>query len=360
VKRLLALLVIVFIALAAIGGSMIGSALRGDSVARLVESIRGFDDRPPSDDPVQVPFVIRPGTTAAGVGQDLLRAGLIRSTTAFRLEVELRDVGSHLAVGEYSLRRNMTVGQILDVFKAGPSTRGPLATIPEGWRAEEIAQYLDARGIVSASAFLDAVAGRDPDVDVDLPANATTFEGYLFPDTYDFGRDPTPESVLNTFLSDFRRRAGPTLAARSADRGLTPHQLVTLASIIEREATEADERPSIAAVFENRLVRGMPLQADPTVQYALIPFGTLAPNGFWPTTLRLQDLQMSSPYNTYVVRGLPPAPICNPGLASIEAAANPADEPWLYFVAKGDGSHLFARTLDEHNTNVARVRASTP
>src|SRR5205085_2214234 len=129
---------------------------------------------------------------------------------------------------------------------------GPLVTIPEGWRAEEIAQYLESRGIVPASSFLDAVAGRDSSVDAPLPAGASTFEGYLFPDTYDFGREPTPETVLNAFLTDFRRRAAQGLTAQSSDRGLSTHQIMTLASIIEREATEADERSEIAAVFDNR------------------------------------------------------------------------------------------------------------
>jgi UPF0755 protein len=231
-------------------------------------------------------------------------------------------------------------------------------TIPEGWRAEEIAKYLEARGVVDGSAFLDAVAGRDPAIDLPLPEGASSFEGYLFPDTYDFGREPTPRSVLKTFLQDFDRRVTDATFAKADARGLSEHELLTLASIVEREATEPEERAEIAAVFRNRMAQGMPLQADPTVQYARVPFGTLSADAFWPTDLTRDDLQIRSPYNTYQVKGLPPAPICNPGVAAIRAAAEPSDRPWLYFVAKGDGSHLFARTLDEHNQNVAQVRAT--
>jgi len=348
------------LALAAIGGASIGSSGNFRALARWVDSVRTMDDRPVSDDPSTVAFAIRPGSTAINIGQDLMRAGLIRSTAAFRLQVELRDVGTKLAVGEYELRRNMSVNEILDVFASGPNRRGTLVTIPEGWRAEEIAQYLDARGVVSAPAFMDAVAGRDPEVDLTLPPDAATFEGYLFPDTYDFGRDPTPRSVLNTFVRDFNKRVTDSHVAKAEAQGLSAHKMMTLASIVEREATEPEERAEIAAVFTNRLARGMPLQADPTVQYARVPFGMLQADVFWKAPLSNDDLQANSPYNTYKVNGLPPAPICNPGLASVEAAAAPANEPWLYFVAKGDGSHLFARTLDEHNQNVAKVRASTP
>jgi UPF0755 protein len=138
---------------------------------------------------------------------------------------------------------------------------------------------------------------------------------------------------------------------------MTVHELVTLASIIEREAVEPEERPKVSAVLHNRLDLGMPLEADPTVQYALLPFGSLsAPSGFWKAPLSSQDLQVGSSYNTYQRDGLPPGPICSPGLAALQAAANPAEGPWLYFFAKGDGSHLFATTLDEHLQNIARVR----
>jgi UPF0755 protein len=358
VKRLFVGGFVLLLIAAAVGGATLGSTAGVRALTKLVESVRPIDDRPVSSDPTPVAFAVRPGATASSIGQDLMRAGLIRSATAFRLQVELRDAGRHLAVGEYELRRNMTIEEVLDILTAGPTGKGNLVTIPEGWRAEEVAKYLEARGIVEGSAFLDAVAGRDPSIDLPLPEGASTFEGYLFPDTYDFGRQPTPRSVLTTFLQDFNRRVTDSLVAKAEARGMTAHELITLASIVEREATEPDERAEIAAVFRNRMAQGMPLQADPTVQYARIPFGTLSADVFWATVLTRDDLQIQSRYNTYQVRGLPPAPICNPGLAAIQAAAEPADRPWLYFVAKGDGSHLFARTLDEHNQNVARVRAT--
>jgi UPF0755 protein len=364
-KRLALLGLLLFFGVAAFGGTVIGSSAAVRSFSQWMDSVRSLDDRPVSDDATPVSFAVRPGSTAAAVGADLQRAGLIRSTTAFRMQVELRDAGSHIAVGEYQLRQNMTIAEILDALTAGPTRKSTLVTIPEGWRSEEVAQYLETRGIVNAASFLEAVAGKDPSIDIPIPAGATSFEGYLFPDTYDFGRNPTNQSVLTTFLTEFSRRTtalrtNGIVAARATESAASLHRVITLASIVEREAIEPDERARIAAVFDNRLARGMPLQADPTVQYARIPFPAVSVSGYWKADLSVADLRLDSPYNTYLVRGLPPGPICNPGLASIEAAAYPADESSLYFVAKGDGSHLFAQTLDEHNRNVARVRGNSP
>jgi UPF0755 protein len=284
--------------------------------------------------------------------------GLIRSARAFRLRVELRGMERLLRTGDYQLRRSMNLDEILATLTAGRG--GPtadLVTIPEGWRAEEVAELLEARGIVAAPTFMELVVAGPADGAPPLPPGATSFEGYLFPDSYDFGHNPTPESVLRTLVGQFDRRVDAGIRSTAAAHGLSVHGLITLASIVEREAMEPDEREDIAAVYHNRLDRGMPLQADPTVQYALLPFGTLAPDAlYWRRDLGADDLTVDSPYNTYRVSGLTPGPICNPGLAAIRAAAEPADSPWLYFVARGDGSHLFARTLDEHLRNVARIR----
>jgi UPF0755 protein len=250
----------------------------------------------------------------------------------------------------------MRVGDIVDAIAMGARRTGTLVTIPEGWRSEEIAQYLETAGVVKAADFMSVVSGRSADGGLPLPAGAPSFEGYLFPDTYDFGKDPTPQQVVRTFVDQYEQRVGEAIRAEARTRGLSPHQLVTLASIVEREAARAEERPQIAAVFHNRLDRGMPLQADPTTQYALIPFGTLTDRGYWKQALTTADLEVDSPYNTYKVNGLPPGPIANPGLASIRAAAMPADGTWLYFVARGDGAHLFADTLDGHLRNLAGAR----
>lgn len=327
------------------------------SASQLAASLRGFSDDAPSEDPSVVSFFVEPGATTTTIAQNLERAGLVRSAVAFRVQAEMTGASGRLSEGRYELRRNMTVSEILAVLVSGRPRSGRFTTIPEGWRAEEIASYLEANGLVGAEAFLEAVAGRGDAQTLPLPAGAQSFEGYLFPETYDFGREPTAASVLRTLVAQFERRVSVAVQGMGERRGLSLHELVTVASIIEREAVQPDERSVISAVFHNRLARGMPLQSDPTTQYALVPFGTIVPAGaFWKTHLTRQDLETPSPYNTYHAAGLPPGPIANPGLASILAAADPADVPWLYFVARSDGSHLFARSLDEHLANVARVR----
>jgi UPF0755 protein len=269
-------------------------------------------------------------------------------------------VSGQLHVGEYELSRSMTVSEIVGVLVAGRTRPGGRVTIPEGWRAEQIATALDTAGVVDGTEFMDAVAGRHAVPGLPLPTGAKSFEGYLFPDTYEFGQEASVDDVLRRLVEQFDRKVGPAVRARAADQGMNVHEMVTLGSIVEREAVVADERPDIAAVYRNRLARGMMLQADPTTQYALVPFGVLGLEGtYWKRTLSAEDLRVDSRYNTYQVAGLPPGPICNPGLASIEAAASPSASSWLYFVARGDGTHLFAQTLDEHLRNIARVERGT-
>jgi UPF0755 protein len=188
------------------------------------------------------------------------------------------------------------------------------------------------------------------------PAGAS-LEGYLFPDTYYFDPHVTSHDIIDRLLRTFDQRFSADLRDAAQKQNLTVHQAVTLASIVEREAQVPDERPLIAAVYLNRLRLGMPLQADPTVQYALAADPqSVAKYGWWKRDLTLDDLHFKSPFNTYQNPGLPPGPIANPGLASIRAVANPANVKYLYFVAKGDGSHAFAETLDEHNRNVQKYQ----
>jgi UPF0755 protein len=318
-------------------------------------------DSPASDDATSVRFTVPQGASAAEIGQSLEQAGLVRSGAAFRLQAEVRRVSSRLNAGDYDLRPNMTVAEILDTLIAGEVRSGSLVTIPEGWRAEEIANLLDSRGIVDGSSFMEIVEGRRPIEGLALPEGAPSFEGYLFPETYDYGREPSAESVVRMMVKEFERNVMPKIRASATAQGLSLHEAVTLASIIEREAVQASERPRVSSVFHNRLRRGMPLEADPTAQYALVSFGTLRlAEPYWKAQLSPSDLAMQSPYNTYRVAGLPPGPICNPGLAAIEAATDPTDDPFLYFVALGDGSHLFGRTLDEHLRNIARAREHRP
>jgi len=194
--------------------------------------------------------------------------------------------------------------------------------------------------------FLDLM--RSPRLIADFDPDATDLEGYLFPETYNFasgtGEREIVENLIKTFRQRFERDVRPVLARGGSGRGV--RQLVTLASIVEKEARVDSERPTIAAVYSNRIQRGIGLAADPTVIYALKRLGR------WNGNLRREDLRMESPYNTYRWAGLPPGPICSPGLASLAAAAAPATVPYLYFVARNDGTHVFAETLVEHNRNV--------
>ncbi len=315
-----------------------------------------LQDGPAGTDATPVIFNVRPGSSARQVAEDLLRAGLIRSSVQFLAQVEASRLDKDLVAGDYELKKTMSAREVLQAIASGAKRRLDLTTIAEGWRAEETALFLEARGVVSAKAFMEQVAGTGSAVR--LPDGAETFEGYLYPETYEFPPHARPDEVLQAFVDEFNRRVDRSMRAEAAKRSLSVHELVVLASIIEREAVEPEERRRISAVIHNRLRLGMSLQMDPTVQYALVPFGALAvPGGFWKAPLLESDLRTLSAYNTYSVRGLPPGPICSPGLASLQAAADPEPGSWLFFVARGDGGHIFAYTLEEHLANVARVRS---
>lgn len=312
-------------------------------------------DRPVSDDPTPVLFQVRSGQSAQAIGEELQRRGLIRSALTFRLTVESRGVGDRLAAGEYELSPSLTTGEIVDRLTRGVTRRGTVLAVPEGWRAREIAQRLESMQVLSGRELLELV-DQPPPIMSQAPPGAG-LEGYLFPDSYEIGVRTTTRDLVRLMTEQLERRFDVGLREKGLAQGLTPHQVLTLASIIEREAAHAPERPIISAVYHNRLKIGMRLQADPTVQYAVAPIDPGAvPGGFWKRELSNADLQMSSPYNTYREVGLPPGPICNPGLESIRAAVEPAAVDFLYFVAKGDGSHAFARTEPEHRANVNQYR----
>jgi len=224
-----------------------------------------------------------------------------------------------------------------------------------------VAALLEESGIVPAEAFLQVVRGGIDVLDttsysflMDRPEGSPpSLEGYLFPDTYQFPKESEPTRVVEIMLQNWDRRVSADLREKAAARGMTLYEVVTLASIVEREAVVDEERATIAGVYMNRLARDMRLEADPTVQYAL---GQDAATGRWWTPLTTDQVQNTdSPYNTYRVEGLPPGPICNPGLAAIQAVVNPEPTDYIYFVANkraGDGSHVFALTFDEHVANV--------
>jgi UPF0755 protein len=305
---------------------------------------------------LEVAFVIEQDETVNSIATRLHEAGLIRSPSYFRFIVSFSGDDKDIVAGEHQLNSAMTTTQIIDALtseQAG-SIQASMVQFIEGWRTEQYADaLLDAGLIDSTREFMDATRLPRWNNEFDFlhtRPSGVGLEGYLFPDTYSFRTDSTPEDIIQTLLSTFDERVPLELRVRAADRGLTLHQAVTLASIIEREAAVEDERTIISSVYSNRLMVNMPLQADPTVQYER------GVEGDWWPILTGADLQRAGRYNTYLNPSLPPGPICNPGLASIQAALEPDETDYLFFVATGDGSHAFSRTFEEHQANVERYR----
>jgi UPF0755 protein len=357
-------LLVVLFGLIVIGAAvLIGSfVLTGESSQGLGATLTAMADplAPVNpDDATKQTVSVHSGATAADIGADLQQRGLVRSALAFRFAVDQSGVGGSLAAGDYELSASMSTNEIIQVLARGQVKRGLVATIPEGWRVEQIADRLEATGFSSRDEFLRAASAPTTVPGFELLGNPgpSTLEGYLFPETYEVTQRVAGTRAAELMLQMFTRRLGDQL--RSGSTRLSTHQVLTLASIVEREARVPSERATIASVFLNRLEEDLPLQADPTVQYALASRdGSKAvAYNYWKTELAASDLQIESPFNTYVHAGLPPAPICNPSEASVRAVLQPAETDFLYFVATtdGSGSHLFARTLAEHNQNVARV-----
>ncbi|MCC7103983.1 MAG: endolytic transglycosylase MltG [Chloroflexi bacterium] len=303
-------------------------------------------------------FTVKKGDTANSIGDALQRAGLIRSTLAFRMAIESRNLGNRIEAGDYELSPALSTGEIIDVLARGAQARGRTVTVPEGWRIAQIGARLEAQGIVKAEEFRKvALSPREFGIKLPDPA-ASSLEGFLFPDTYQVREGVTARDIAALRVQQFERHVDAARRQHAASQGLSLLQAVTLASIVERETGVGDERSIVAGVYRNRLTRGMLLGADPTVQYALASQDVVAAAtyDYWKRELSADDLTVDSPYNTYRVAGLPPAPICNPGQASIDAALSPADTPYLYFVARGDGSHAFAQTAEQHLANVQKYR----
>lgn len=284
---------------------------------------------------------VREGLSLLGRKGVLARPELARMYWRFVLDDPV------LKAGEYRFRDATPAVDVLDKIRRGEVLTHKV-TILEGLTLEESAAHLAASGFGELEAFLSEMGS--PGRIADFDPEASNLEGYIFPDTYAFSRGTAEAQIVDTLVATFKERfeAARALAAESgrAPFELTRRETVILASIVEKEALLDEERPIIAGVYANRLRRGMGLFADPTIIYAL----KLA--GRWDGNLRRADLKLDSPYNTYLVAGLPPGPIASPGLASLSAALAPADVSYLYFVSRNDGTHVFADTLAEHNRNV--------
>ena len=334
-------------------------------IARTPGDLLGGEIIPPRDaEPPgrNVEYTLEPGKSAAQIGSELEELGVIRSGRQFQILASLTGLQHKLSAGDYTLPRGSSAATILTqltVHEAVPVLR---VTFPEGIRVEEMAEIAERAGFGPADEFLAAVetARLPPEFEEHLPREGGklagyALQGYLFPDTYILPADSTMEDLVALMIETMAERFSPELRAAALARGLNPHQALTLASIVEREAVISEERPLIAGVFYNRIEEGDLIGADPTTQFAAaLDPASVEQYGWWKKELTIDDLENPSPYNTRLVAGLPPGPITNPGLASIEAVANPADTDYYYFVAdstKGDGSHVFAVTLAEHERN---------
>jgi UPF0755 protein len=290
---------------------------------------------------------IPPQQSALQIAVNLQQAGAIRSPEGFVVLSFVRGTLGSLKAGEYEVPRRASTHDVLALLESGRVRPHPVVH-PEGATVAELARALERAGLAEAGDVLKTAT--DPSFLWLHGVAAPSVEGYMWPDTYHFVRGMPAAEILGRMVQRMHAKLSPDLRERARARNVTIHELLTLASIIEREAVVRDEQGLISAVFWNRLRLGMPLQADPTVQYAV---------GKSRQLLRRSDLQFDHPYNTYTRAGLPPGPIASPGLAAIEAAVEPASVEYLFFVKKDEQRHHFSRTLEEHNEGIARYRASS-
>jgi UPF0755 protein len=293
--------------------------------------------------------VIIPRGASFGQATDSLAgAGLVGYPKIFRLYGRVTGGDRNIKPGTYLLKHGTPWSDIISALNGGHGLVNTV-TVPEGYTISQITPLLAKTLKVPADSVTAAMSDTALLARLDLPNK--TLEGYLFPDTYAFPVGTTARQAVREMVYSFERRWRPDWDSSAADLKINRNDLVTMASIVEKEARVPEERPVIAAVYYNRLKRGMLLQADPTVQYAL---------GHHVGRVLYKDLTIDSPYNTYVYKGLPPGPVASPGVASLAAAANPANVPYLYFVASRDGHHEFRMTLEEHSDAVREVRAAMP
>lgn len=292
--------------------------------------------------PLVAPVIVEvpAGSSAAAVGELLQEYGLIRSSLLFRIMARLEGLDGQLQAGFYRIRPDMHLQEVLHMLARG-AVAVEQVTIPEGATIRSIAALLERKGLADARRFVELASddGWLFGEQRPIPKPRGSLEGYLFPDTYRFEVGQSEEAIIRKMVARFVQKALPVYEQLADGSTLSLHEAVTLASIIEKEAMRDSERPLISSVFHNRLRLGRPLQADPTLMYVLDPP---------PRKLYNKHLAIDSPYNTYRYPGLPPTPIASPGLASLKAALRPADTPYLYFVARGDGTHIFSRTFQEH------------
>jgi UPF0755 protein len=326
-------LVLVFILVFVVAfGALLANELR----RRLQEPFKGYQA-------AEVFVEIPQGAGSADIRRRLLDAGVVADDLILRAALWWSGRSRSLQAGEYRFDQPMSPLAVVEKISSGDVHTQRL-TFPEGLTIAEMAKVFESRGFGPARAFVKAAS--EASLIKELDPKATDLEGYLFPETYSLPRRADAARLVGMMVDRFRSSYDESLRARAEAQQMTTRQVVTLASLIEKETARAEERPLVAAVYRNRMKQGIGMQADPTVVYALMKAGKYDGN------IRKDDLSFNSPYNTYRYPGLPPGPIAAPGRASLEAAVAPADVPYLYFVSRNDGSHVFATTLKEHNANV--------
>lgn len=327
----------------------------------IITSPGEIDDVPPYTAPLTSPgesvvVTVNEGDRPDVIGGELERLGIIESREQFEVLVALMGLDRVLQAGDYEFPKNSPALDVIYRMRAGLISTKSVTVIP-GQRIGEIADSVAGQGIPRED-FIAATQARDYDFQFvrDLP-EGSSLEGYLYPATYLVRTTDTGRTMVQQMLQAFADNVPASVSEQAAAQGISLHEAVTLASIIQREAVLESEKPIMAQVFLTRLTIGMTLGADPTVQYALADNAVGAPpDGWWKAGLTLDDLAIDSPYNTYVYLGLPPGPISSPTADTIIAATQPSDTNFLYFVAKPDGSHAFAETLEEHEANVAQYQ----
>jgi len=293
--------------------------------------------------PQQIIFEVERGKGAEAIARSLKEKGVIKKEWPFLLSYQLFYSPESLKAGEYAFSLPLSTKEVLRILSAGQIYLHPL-TIPEGLTGQEISELLHSLDFIKEEEFLEAFSQIKA-----LSAwdeEAQNLEGYLFPETYFFPKGIPAQKIISTMVSQFQGIFRDEWKRRTQEMGFSVREVVILASLIEKEASIPEEKTIVSAVFHNRLKRGMKLDCDPTIIYVL------KQEGRYEGRLRYKDLRFDSPYNTYLYPGLPPSPICNPGRESLQAALYPAEEEFLYFVSKNDGSHHFSRTFKEHQRAV--------
>jgi UPF0755 protein len=292
-------------------------------------------------------IMVKPGMGAREIGNLLYDHGVIESVFLFQIAAKIEGMENSLQAGEYAVNKKMTIQQIVGILVKG-ETNYQQMTIPEGYTVEQIAKLLQEKQLGNAGKFKAAAQQSVPYAYManSNPNVVYKTEGYLFPNTYRISKGATEEQILSMMTTQFDKQFSNGMRARATELGLQIKDVIILASLVEKEAQLANDRPLIAGVFLNRLKQGMPLQSCATIQYIL---------GYPKAELSLQDTEIPSPYNTYLHMGLPPGPIANPGIAAINAVLQPEKTEYFYFVADAKGAHHFSKTYEEHLIEIEKV-----